>query len=246
MAKERRPSDYEPVLVRNVGFMSTEASHMFCASQTSSGGRGIGQDGDTEEDVFKLEARDLPPPNPMISNPYEVVKNLGFQSTGNSPPEESGGQPLSPSGIEVIKNESYSELPQPHDQKKLSISNNPMYSTGIVVRGKTGLKEGATTDDSNKGVNNETSLYEVPPDNPPSLQRPDRPQVNPNSSTYDVPSNNSLEKFSTEGVKNGNYDVPPNNPREKFSTEGVNNGTTNPAYDVPPNNPPGDIQHRRS
>ena len=244
--RERRPSDYEPVLVRG-RLMTTEESGSF--SPTRMGG--------------KLEPVSLPPP---CSNTYEGLSNPGFLSSEDLRTDSSPAVPIphSTSGdIAITQNASYSELPGANTRhmraRSLSQAKNPMYSTvkpkqaredanhvqnpNFVqyetiphdVPNKASTSDTKMQDQQNRVANSTSSLstYDVPPNSVSSTAI-----SNPGYTAYDVPTNNTLsrENLQAESVLNpgfSNYDVPPNN---ALSRESLNGVVSPPTYDVPPNN----------
>ena len=244
-ARDRRPSDYEMVFVRDMGMVRTEDAHPLSPARLSQGshrgeegeGEGSGQGKEREHDTMKLLLSDLPPVNPLVTNDYEIVQNPHFKSEGNSPPDDLRGQPPSPSGIEVNKNASYGEIPGLPRPRALSQAKNPMYSTIPAQRRDKELKPEvmATT------RNHQSANYDVPPlsssgqhsaANPTSFSH-----VTGNQS-YDIPPSHANKKaggISTLLSNNPSYtyDVPPH--RERANTEGVN------TYDVPPPSNPQEI-----
>lgn len=238
--RDRRPSDYEMVFVRDMGMVRTEDAHplrpvrLSQGSQREGEGEDRGDGNESEHDTMKLLLSDLPPVNPSVTNNYEIVQNQHFASEGNSPPDELRGQTPSPSGIEVNKNASYGEIPRP---RALSQAKNPMYSTIPAQRREKDLKPEVMTTTPNHHFTN----YDVPP----LETKPGRPgqqgvatghvianQSSPGHVTYDVPPSHGKDNGGT-GVPvlpsnnaSYTYDVPPH--RVRASTEGGN------TYDVPP------------
>lgn len=246
--KERRgriprlPSDYEMVLVRNRGLVPTEDSHPLSPARVSrssqNGGRGEEEEEEEgrERQMMKLLMSDLPPVSPSLTNDYEIISNLHFKSEGGSAPDDLGGQTPFPSGIEVIKNASYGEIPGITRARALSEANNPMYSTNPTQRGGKRLKPEVMT------IHN--SEYDVPPlETNPDTPRQHRVGNQSNSipghvTGQEMANSTSLLLSNNPGYT---YDVPP--PRERASTEGVNNYNiprditstqrVNVTYDVP-------------
>lgn len=232
--KDRRPSEYEKVFVRELGFVSTENSHPLSPTRSATNSQ---NEGDTEGAMkLALSNAVAPPLNPMVGNDYEFFGNPGFHmhSNENSPPENSGAPPSSPpitqNDIEVIKNESYSEIPvlQSRTHSVSQTASNPMYST-IPTDKKT-----------KKPV--QSSQYEVIPNHPSSGKSlGDALPVTDQSRARDFHHGTNEEGANKSVSKSGygTYDVPPSHHRENTSTLGVNGLASSlpghATYDVPPN-----------
>ncbi len=228
---ERRPSDYEPVLIRDpvtgrVEFVSTEESHPLSPSRsnTSSLRREVGSGGE-ETSSGKLDLADIPPLHPSQSgNDYAVIPNAGFQSHENSPPLEFKLPPSTEA--EILKNEGYSENSE--SMRKYSVSNNPMYSTVAGPRKAKIAVNGSGGAESMK--NPHFVEYDVPPDGP----RPKPPSM-ARSPVNSMQHGNS--SGGTGGHERGGFpaDMPPTNTPLHSNDGGI---PANAMYDVPPNNTP--------
>lgn len=230
--RDRRPSDYEMVFVRDLGFVPTEDSHPLSPARSSqSSQKEEGEEGDSEQQMMKLLMSDLPPINPSFTNNYEIISNPHSKIDGNLPPDDLRGNAPSPSGIEVIKNASYGELPNTTARARaLSAANNPMYSTIPTKTRDRELKEELRSTQHPDFVE-----YDVPPLESRQHRVSNQSNSTPGHGTYDSPSSREVPSFQgVNGTSNNpcyTYDVPPNNPREDTRTQGVNN------YDIPSSNP---------
>ena len=255
---ERRPSDYEPVFVRSLGFVSTEESHPLSPKRSSISSQG-------SDPKLKLEDRDMPALNPAVGNDYEVVPNPGYKEKNQKSLEKQGQKDSSKEG-KVLKNASYSEIPairsntistshrqglkgtsyrvttkedqgitgelpttRSHSVSVSSIASNPMYAS-LGKDDKT--KKGDVSSERNKDEA-KIQLRDVG----------DLPITNGFSTDgQDNRQNMAAQEGAVHLTKNMSYamyDVPANDdPRERVSRSKVNDTTSNSTtYDVPPNHP---------
>jgi len=219
---QRRPSDYERILVRNMGFIPTEESRPLCPSHSLSNIKSAGVSDDIRAAALKLGVRVAeinPPEPPSARNDYDtIVVNPGFQinSKEDSPPRDwaltSSPAVTSGNGMEVIKNQSYGEVPTARSRSRSIPQNasNPMY--GVI----------STSSDCKETV--QSSVYEPPPERPiANWQRAGSFSKKEVLSTYQapLPSNShhhSGADTSSPKFSHLNYDVPPNKPLEVACT----------------------------
>lgn len=248
--RQRRPSDYEAVFVRNVGFVSTEDSHPLSPNRTSPDGGGGGRGEEVEEETFreaegKIDVSDLPPLNPAVGNNYEIVGNQGFKEKGGDPTSDSKSSESATrekSPIEVIRNESYKDLSPPKLRAaaiSTSSANNPMYSTSassidinptrtasVSNNPMYSTVAGKISAERKKELKQEAlSTGRLASNNSTSKTESEHKRVN-GENEHQIPSSSSERVIANGGppiCKPGYamYDIPPSNPREKPSEEGV-------------------------
>ena len=191
----RRPSEYE---IPNIGTSPTGSTSPPAPSSQQDKGA---EEEEEERAMMKLAVRDNPA-FPLGGNDYESIVNPHFRSSETPPPSSE-----SPTGIDVIKNESYSEMPavtrrgtinasasrssvseQPLDRKRaksVSAANNPMYAvvrkdndTGSKVMGSKFM--GSKVPAPMDPVQNHDFVeYEVPPPAPGDRTRPPGDRTRP-------------------------------------------------------------------
>ena len=144
---ERRPSDYEPVLVKNIGLVSTEAldilnpEHFF-----------PGKDKEKEEEKSKghiLNDCQVPSMDPGLSNRYETIGNPGFQArSGISPAHNVDEEMKTFEEGKVITSQTLANLSA--RAASISMSSNPMYSTSTSTLNGKHLKKYASLSHNTK------------------------------------------------------------------------------------------------
>ena len=126
--KQRRPSDYEAVLVRNVGLMSTEALNSLSPTALSRDGiENPDEDGLAKQKLGAFEMPRLHPCWDTDGNDYEVMRNAGFRNrSGTSPDMDTRN-----ATTEDVVNADEDESEVIRNARAMSISTtaaNPMYS----------------------------------------------------------------------------------------------------------------------
>ena len=172
--RNRRPSDYELVLSKKGVLVTTEESHpMSPPHKTHVRSRSVNLK--TRRRVEIRRNSGSPPPD------YGMLANPGVAETGASPQHFGGGMsavpgPQSRAGMEIIKNESFSDLP-PGRPRSVSQAKNPMYSTVPVGKPR------EVRDDATHQHNADLGQYEELPDRPYSKPVKPVPHAPSQSST---------------------------------------------------------------